>query len=110
MGTDERLHLGEARIVTMRELSQRTAQVMAEVNESGRPALITRHGRFLAVLWPVPTAKIESFLLSNMDEFLNMGEFDDQETEADTVEGDRAAFEADLEPEMLQGRLKKRGS
>ena len=42
----------EARIYTMRDLNQRTAEVMKDVEEHG-PAFITRHGRFIAVITPL---------------------------------------------------------
>lgn len=52
------------RIYTMTELNQQTARVLEEVNESGRPAVITRHGRFLALLSPLAAGQVESAALS----------------------------------------------
>jgi prevent-host-death family protein len=51
------------RVYTMTELNQHTARVLEEVNESGRPAVVTRHGRFLALLTPL--AGVESAALSS---------------------------------------------
>jgi prevent-host-death family protein len=51
------------RVYTMTELNQQTARVLEEVNESGRPAVVTRHGRFLALLTPL--AGVESAALSS---------------------------------------------
>ena len=45
---------------TMRELNQRTAEVMREINESGRPAAITRRGRFIALITPLASERVES--------------------------------------------------
>jgi prevent-host-death family protein len=56
--------LDEAKIYTMSELNQRTAQVIEEINDSGRPALITKHGRFMALITPLRDATIESLVLS----------------------------------------------
>jgi prevent-host-death family protein len=42
----------EARIYTMRDLNQRTAEVMKDVEDHG-PVFITRHGRFIAVIHPL---------------------------------------------------------
>jgi len=44
----------------MRELSQATAKVIDEINRCGRPSLITRHGRFVALITPLADASIES--------------------------------------------------
>ena len=45
---------------TMRELNQRTGQVMGEILEHQRPAYITKHGRFIAKIVPLEPAKVES--------------------------------------------------
>lgn len=52
------------RIYTMTELNQQTARVLEEVNESGRPAVITRHGRFVAMLTPLAAGQVEAAALS----------------------------------------------
>ena len=84
--TADRLSLGEARIVTMRELSQDTARVMAKINEEGRPALVTRHGRFQAVIWPVASRQVESLLLSHINQLIfGTAEFDSSRSEAEDV-------------------------
>jgi antitoxin (DNA-binding transcriptional repressor) of toxin-antitoxin stability system len=48
----------------MRELSQRTAQVMKEISDSGEPALITLRGRFVALITPLTNGELESKLIS----------------------------------------------
>ena len=53
------------RVYTMTELNQQTARVLEAVNESGRPAVITRHGRFLAMLTPLAAGQVESAALSH---------------------------------------------
>lgn len=45
--------LDGVRIYTMRDLNQRTAEVVREVLDAREPALITKHGRFLLMLSPV---------------------------------------------------------
>jgi prevent-host-death family protein len=52
------------RVYTMTELNQQTARVLEEVNEAGRPAVITRHGRFVAMLSPLAAGQVESTALS----------------------------------------------
>jgi|NGEPerStandDraft_6_1074524.scaffolds.fasta_scaffold97511_2 prevent-host-death family protein len=48
---------------TMRDLNQRTAEVMREINEDGQPAIITRHGRVLALITPLVNERVESAVL-----------------------------------------------
>lgn len=55
--------VGSTQIYTMRELNQRTAEVMREINESGRPAAITRRGRFIALVTPLTTSNVEAAAL-----------------------------------------------
>jgi antitoxin (DNA-binding transcriptional repressor) of toxin-antitoxin stability system len=58
------VELDDAKIYTMRELNQRTAQVIEEINRRGRPAAVTRNGQFVALITPLLNAKIESLVLS----------------------------------------------
>lgn len=51
-------------IYTMRELNHETPRVIREINESGRPAVITRRGRFVALITPLANAGVESAALS----------------------------------------------
>ncbi|MBV8996663.1 MAG: type II toxin-antitoxin system Phd/YefM family antitoxin [Pseudonocardiales bacterium] len=64
MMTAAGIELSEAKIYTMRELNQNTAQVLDEINRSGRPAAVTKHGRFVALITPLLGAQIESLVLS----------------------------------------------
>jgi prevent-host-death family protein len=52
------------RIYTMRQLSQRTAEILEEINNDERPAMITKNGRFVAMILPVIGADIESTVVS----------------------------------------------
>jgi antitoxin (DNA-binding transcriptional repressor) of toxin-antitoxin stability system len=63
--TSEGVELGEAKIYTMRELNQNTAQVIEEINRSGQPAAVTKHGRFVALITPLVNAEIESLVVSH---------------------------------------------
>jgi prevent-host-death family protein len=63
--TSAGVELGEAKIYTMRELNQNTAQVIEEVNCSGKPAAVTKHGRFVALITPLLGTQIESLVLSH---------------------------------------------
>jgi antitoxin (DNA-binding transcriptional repressor) of toxin-antitoxin stability system len=48
----------------MRDLNQRTAEVMKDIEEHG-PAFITRHGRFIAVIQPLGGG-VERHILAEM--------------------------------------------
>ena len=65
MMTAAGIELSEAKIYTMRELNQNTAQVLDEINRSGQPAAVTKHGRFVALITPLLGAQIESLVLSH---------------------------------------------
>ncbi len=56
----------DALVFTMRDLNQQTARVMAEIEKSGKPAFITRHGRFVAVITPLAPGQVESRVLIEM--------------------------------------------
>jgi prevent-host-death family protein len=57
--------LDDPKIYTMRELNQHTARVMDEINDNFRPAAITKHGRFVALIMPLRDAQIETTLLAD---------------------------------------------
>ncbi|WP_170317005.1 hypothetical protein [Acrocarpospora corrugata] len=48
----------------MRDLNQRTAEVIQEINDSGIPAIITRHGRFVAMITPLLNKGLEGELIA----------------------------------------------
>lgn len=60
----DRIQLDKARVVPMRELNQRTAAVLDEINKRGEPAVVTKHGRFVALITPLEHLGVESLVLS----------------------------------------------
>ena len=52
-----------ALVFTVRDLNQRTGQVMDEIEKYQRPAVITRHGRFIATIKPLAPGQVESLVL-----------------------------------------------
>jgi len=62
--SEQRLELTEARVISMRELNQRTSSVIDEVNCSGGPAVVTKHGQFVAMITPLGRRRLESLVLS----------------------------------------------
>jgi len=61
-------------LYTTRELNQQTSYVMDQIEKNG-PALITRHGRFVAMITPLK-GNVESRVLAEMTrEIRNEGSF-----------------------------------
>jgi antitoxin (DNA-binding transcriptional repressor) of toxin-antitoxin stability system len=58
----------QQRTYTMRQLNQHTADVIREINEAGKAAAITRHGRFVAIIFPVADTNIEAQMLDKLIE------------------------------------------
>lgn len=65
-----RYRLGEAQAYTMRQLNHDTAGVIEEINASGRPAVITKHGRLVAMITPLEGVQVESMVLSRESELV----------------------------------------
>lgn len=53
-------------VYTVRDLSQRTASIISEIEMAGKPAFITRHGRFVAMITPLASGQVESHVLDEM--------------------------------------------
>jgi antitoxin (DNA-binding transcriptional repressor) of toxin-antitoxin stability system len=68
----DRLEIPTARVVTMRELNQRTAAVLEEINQSGRPALVSKHGQYIAMITPLAKHSIESVVFANDPELRDL--------------------------------------
>lgn len=54
-----------AQVYSVSQLNQHTAQVLEEINHSKRPAVVTRHGRFVALITPLAGVEVESVVLSH---------------------------------------------
>jgi antitoxin (DNA-binding transcriptional repressor) of toxin-antitoxin stability system len=50
----------------MRELNQQTARIMGQIEKTGKPAFVTRHGRFVALIMPLASGQVESRVLAEM--------------------------------------------
>ncbi|GAB1695132.1 type II toxin-antitoxin system Phd/YefM family antitoxin [Krasilnikovia sp. M28-CT-15] len=60
----DRIDLSHARVVTMRDLNQHTSTIIDEINAAKEPAVITKHGRFVALITPLAGRQIESVVLA----------------------------------------------
>ncbi|MGH2634143.1 MAG: type II toxin-antitoxin system Phd/YefM family antitoxin [Tepidiformaceae bacterium] len=85
--------------VTIRELSRNTGGVVDAVQQTGRPAFVTRHGRLVAAVIPISEAAMEDYILSTAPEFVDAM----REAEADLKAGKTRRLEAVLE-EMGEGQ------
>jgi prevent-host-death family protein len=56
----------DALVYTMRDLNQQTARIMNEIEKTGQPAFITKHGRFVAIITPLAPGQVESRVLAEM--------------------------------------------
>ncbi|SCX15288.1 hypothetical protein [Mycolicibacterium fluoranthenivorans] len=89
--TDVSNEVDQVRLYTMRELNQDTSGTIEKINNSGKPGVITRHGRFVAVIYPLANASLESRVIARALEDV---EIQNQITGASTVGGIRMAEEA----------------
>jgi|GEM_PF-4981387 len=53
-------------VYTMSELAVNLARIIAEIEASGKPAFITRKGRFIAIIQPLKPGGVESRVLPVM--------------------------------------------
>ncbi|WP_236244208.1 type II toxin-antitoxin system Phd/YefM family antitoxin [Streptomyces sp. CC210A] len=81
------INLGSARIVTMRELSANAAAVVRDINKDGRPALVTKHGRFVAVLTPIAGVRVEAIAIEKMMDSLPQPDDLDDEMRESSADG-----------------------
>jgi antitoxin (DNA-binding transcriptional repressor) of toxin-antitoxin stability system len=58
-----RLAAGDVHTYTVTQLNQQTPQVLDEINSSGMPALVTKRGKFVALLVPLEGVPVERMLL-----------------------------------------------
>ena len=56
----------DALIYSVRELGRQTARIVNEIENSGKPAFITRYGRFIATITPLAPGQVESEVLAEM--------------------------------------------
>lgn len=88
---------GQDRLYTMRELNQNTANVLREINDDGRPAIITRHGRFIAAIVPLASAGLEGKLANKLiDEIEQRGQLVGEHTLDDLRPSSQVVDECDV--------------
>jgi prevent-host-death family protein len=56
--------------ISIRDLGRRPSQVIDEVLRTGRPAIITRHGRPVTAMVAVDPDELEDFVLAHAPEYV----------------------------------------
>ena len=56
----------EALVFSMSELGPQMVHIISEIETAGKPAFITRDGRFVAVITPLAPGQVESRVLPEM--------------------------------------------
>ncbi|MDQ3630087.1 MAG: type II toxin-antitoxin system Phd/YefM family antitoxin [Actinomycetota bacterium] len=54
----------------IRELQRRPGEIVDQVEQGRRPALVTRHGKPAAVLLPIDSDAFEAWVLANAPEYV----------------------------------------
>lgn len=84
--------------VSIRDLGRRPSQVVDEVVRTGRPAIITRHGRPVTAMVAVDADELEDFVLSHAPAFARSRRSADADLRAGRVRPADEVF-AELERE-----------
>ena len=96
-------------IVGMRDLTRRTAEVIEEVEKSGKATLVTRHGKPAVLIAPVNTDEWEDWVLATAPEFVqSMKEAEDAIRRGDVVDLETAL--AEIEEEERASERKARAA
>jgi prevent-host-death family protein len=56
--------------VSIRDLANNASAVVDEVSKSGRPAVVTKHGKPVAAVVPIDQEALEDWVLANGPEFV----------------------------------------
>lgn len=56
--------------ISIRDLGRRPSQVIDEVVRTGRPAIVTRHGRPVSAVVAIDWDELEDFVLAHAPEFV----------------------------------------
>lgn len=56
--------------ISIRDLGRRPSQVVDEVVRTGRPAIVTRHGRPVTAMVAIDPDELEDFILAHAPEFV----------------------------------------
>jgi prevent-host-death family protein len=57
-------------IIGVRELAERASAIVSGVETTGKPAMVTRHGRPVAVVMPIDEEQLLDYVLANAPEYV----------------------------------------
>ena len=79
------------KLYTMRELSHRTAAVIREINELDQSAVVTKRGRFLAVISPLASMRLEEVALTAVFDSVDAASYTSVEPPSGSISSAEAA-------------------
>lgn len=82
--------------ISIRDLGRRPSQVVDEVVRTGRPAIITRHGRPVTAIVAIDLDELEDFVLAHAPEFVRSTRAADADLRAGRVRPAEEVF-ADID-------------
>lgn len=86
--------------ISIRDLARRPSRVVDDVVETGRPAIITRHGKPVGAVVPIDEDQLEDFVLANAPEYVaSMDEADEDLVAGQTVSAEDLFEELEQRPE-----------
>lgn len=65
--------------ISIRDLTHQASRIVEAVRQSGRPALVTKHGRPIAALVPIDDEALEDWILANAPEYVATMQHADEE-------------------------------
>jgi prevent-host-death family protein len=83
--TDARREEHAVSTVPLRDLSRNASKVINEVQRTGRPAIVTRNGEPVVVLYAIDPEHLEDYLLATAPEFVRDIAAADAEASAGTL-------------------------
>ena len=90
--------------VGIRELARQASQIVEQVESTGRPALITRHGKPVAALVPIDEGELEDWILANAPEFVRAR----SEADDEIIRGERGRPLNDVVADMEAGEPRRK--
>lgn len=94
--------------IGIRALARQASQIVEQVESTGRPALITSHGKPVAALIPIDESELEDWILDNAPEFVRAR----QQADAEIARGERGRplneVVAEIEAEDVSKKPRRR--
>lgn len=96
--------------ISIRELQRNAGGVVADVAASGRPAIVTKHGRPVAAVVPISEEDLEDWVLANAPQFAaDRAAADEELARGETISLDAFLATEVPAPAKTKGRRPARG-